>query len=61
MADLAVTHPVVFGTYRLNDLPVLDLAVRQAIDAGVTLIDTAVMYNTSDLPVWPAGDWRARL
>ncbi|EOD30011.1 hypothetical protein EMIHUDRAFT_99472 [Emiliania huxleyi CCMP1516] len=61
MADLAVTHPVVFGTYRLNDLPVLDLAVRQAIDAGVTLIDTAVMYNNDEAVAKIVRDTPARV
>lgn len=40
---------VVFGTYRLNDPQVLELAVAQAIDAGVRLIDTAVMYRNDEL------------
>jgi len=39
---------VVFGVYRLNDPPILELAVRQAIDAGVRLIDTAVMYRNDE-------------
>ena len=42
------TNAVVFGTYRLNDEPVLELAVRQAIDAGIRLIDTAVMYRNDE-------------
>lgn len=39
------THKIVFGVYRLNDPPILELAVRQAIEAGIHLIDTAVMYG----------------
>lgn len=42
------THPVVFGVYRLNDPAILELAVLQAIDAGIRLIDTAVMYGNDE-------------
>ena len=39
---------IAFGVYRLTDTGILDLAVRQAIDAGVDLIDTAPMYKNEE-------------
>jgi diketogulonate reductase-like aldo/keto reductase len=42
--DDTTTQPlahIAFGVYRLNDPAICELAVRQAIDAGVSLIDTA--------------------
>jgi len=43
-----IAPTIVFGVYKLNDPPILDLAVRQAIDVGIRLIDTAVMYQNDE-------------